>query len=142
MPVSTSLWDTEFGIMLLREPQLPKNNRTVSPHAQVKEIFFRKTSDCYIHESNDGGAYKDEHSPEACAQLCLNDKSCVSFDAGAVVAGTNGQRWQPAIDDCFLSYKNRSAVDSADFVCNSDAGIRVTWAFDLGHFPRAFLNAT
>ena len=87
---------------------------------RVNDIFFRKTPGCYIHESNDGGAFKDEHSPEACAQLCLNDKSCVSYDAGAVRAGTNGMRWQPAIDDCFLSYRTRSQVPSADFVCDPD----------------------
>lgn len=90
---------------------------------QVKEIFFRKTPNCYILESNDGGSYKDEHSPEACAQLCLNDNSCVSYDAGTVRAGTDGQRWQPAIDDCFLSYKNRSSVSDDDWVCDSEAGL-------------------
>lgn len=90
---------------------------------RVNDIFFRKISGCYIHESNDGGAFKDEHSPEACGQLCLNDKSCVSYDAGTVRAGTDGMRWQPAIDDCFLSYKTRRQVPSADFVCDPDAGL-------------------
>ena len=83
----------------------------------VKDVLFRKTPQSYIRESNDGGAYKDEHSPEACAQLCLNDFACVSFDAGQVEEDPEGvTRWQIEIDDCFLSYKRRSDVPITDFV--------------------------
>ena len=87
----------------------------------VKDILFRKTRQSFIRESNDGGAYKDEHSPEACAQLCLNDFACVSFDAGQVEADPRGQtRWQTEIDDCFLSYKRRADVPAADFITNTN----------------------
>ena len=87
----------------------------------VKDILFRKTPQSFIRESNDGGAYKDEHSPEACAQLCLNDFACVSFDAGQVEADPTGNsRWQTEIDDCFLSYKSRADVPAADFITNPD----------------------
>ena len=50
----------------------------------VLNIFFRKYLGCSLPESNDGGLFIDEHSPEACSQLCLNDASCKSFDAGQV----------------------------------------------------------
>ena len=48
----------------------------------VKDDFFRKQTGCYIAASNEGGQWEDEHSPEACAQLCMADASCKSFDAG------------------------------------------------------------
>jgi hypothetical protein len=50
----------------------------------VQNVFFQKRTGCYTRESNDGGVFRDEHSPEACAQLCLNILSCLSFDAGQV----------------------------------------------------------
>ena len=61
-------------------PQLQLSLKTEA--ASVKNVFFRKQVGCYIAASNEGGQWEDEHSPEACAQLCMADASCKSFDAG------------------------------------------------------------
>ena len=60
--------------------QLQLSLKTEAP--AVKDVFFRRQVGCYIAASNEGGQWEDEHSPEACAQLCMADTSCKSFDAG------------------------------------------------------------
>jgi len=45
---------------------------------------FKKTTGCYIQGSDNGGVFQSTHTVEACAQLCLNDVCCKSFDAGQV----------------------------------------------------------
>lgn len=90
----------------------------------VLDVFFRKIADSYLLESNDGGVFRDEHSPEACAQLCLNDASCVSFDAGQVRADPTGAtRWIQTIDDCYLSYETRDVVSSSQFIYDPSFGL-------------------
>ena len=76
----------------------------------VLDRLFTKKADAYIMERNDGGVYYGQHSPEACAQLCLNDVCCKSFDAGRI--GSYREY------DCFLSYSNRNDA-GGDFVQNA-----------------------
>ena len=50
---------------------------------------------------------QEDHSPEACAQLCINDISCKSFNAHT--------------NECYLSYNNRADAEEADtWVCDAD----------------------
>ena len=48
----------------------------------VSKTHFTKTENCYIQGEDAGGIYFSTHTVEACAQLCLNDICCKSFDAG------------------------------------------------------------
>ncbi|EGD75905.1 chitin-binding protein [Salpingoeca rosetta] len=50
----------------------------------------------YIPGQNQGGAYREGVSLEACARMCLDDALCLSFDAGTVGGSMEGS--------CFLSY--------------------------------------
>lgn len=80
----------------------------------MKDVYFRRVVDASIKGSDEGGAYFNEHSPEACSQLCLDDPSCKSFDAGRQVQASawtaTSKAWSPYIDNCFLSYRTFSAV--------------------------------
>lgn len=49
----------------------------------------------------------DYKTPVECAQLCLNDAGCLSFDAGVVGDFQEG--------DCFLSYDNRQTSPGVNF---------------------------
>jgi hypothetical protein len=49
----------------------------------------------------------DYKTPVQCAQLCLNDAGCLSFDAGVVGDFQEG--------DCFLSYDNRKTAPAGNF---------------------------
>lgn len=85
----------------------------------MKDVYFRKTVDGLIRGSDEGGSYHNEHSPEACAQLCLDDPSCKSFDAGRQVntkLSATDKAWTPFIDNCFLSYKARKDVPVGQWV--------------------------
>lgn len=92
--------------------------------------LFTKKETCFIEGNDDAGkfdhevlgsgdnVYRTGHSPEACAQLCLKDPRCKSFDAGR---RDNANR----IDYCYLSYKNEADVkaESPDlFVCDVSQG--------------------
>ena len=91
---------------LLRQPPIPS---------------LPQVSGCYIEGLDDGGRFLNDldnsgRSPEVCAQACLNDPNCISFDAGKVVEGN------PRLDDCYLSYDDRSSERvkaNALFKCNS-----------------------
>lgn len=86
----------------------------------IQPVYFRKQKGCQIEGSNDGGLWEDEHSPEACAQLCLHDLSCKSFDAGMneILTDDNGQKkYGSKIDDCHISYKN-AADDDVEMLCD------------------------
>lgn len=67
------------------------------------------TDNCFIEGFDDGGYYNGEHSMEACAQLCLHDSCCASFDAGF---GGN-------VLNCRLSSETRSTVPQDSFVCGA-----------------------
>eukprot|EP00056_Hartaetosiga_gracilis_P012124 m.190630 g.190630 ORF g.190630 m.190630 type:complete len:2988 (-) comp13640_c0_seq2:214-9177(-) len=69
---------------------------------------FTRTQHAYIEERDDGGVYLEAYTPESCAQLCINDVCCKSFDAGR--AGTSKEL------DCYLSFSNRGDVDTSDFI--------------------------
>ena len=49
---------------------------------EMRDVFFRRVVDFSIRGSDSGGSYHNEHSPEACAQLCIDDVNCKAFDAG------------------------------------------------------------
>lgn len=88
--------------------------------APINNIFFRKSRNCRIIGSNDGGSWEDEHSPEACAQICMNSPSCRSFEAGTVKK--IGGQWQSKIDDCYISYETRDdprVIDEDLYVCDT-----------------------
>jgi len=93
---------------------------------EVRNVWFRKRVDAYIRGSDSGGVYFNEHSPEACAQLCLDDVSCKAFDAGRPFYAEKSyttKKWQPHIDNCFLSYKTWNEVpgnDRVNAVCKKD----------------------
>ena len=63
---------------------------------------------CYIAEGNDGGSYDNLYTAESCAQLCMNDPCCTSFDSGV---GPNAY-------DCNLSY-DTAASKPDQFVCDA-----------------------
>ena len=84
---------------------------------EQRQVFFRRTVDGFIKGNDAGGVFRNEHSPDACAQLCLDDINCVSFDAGRQYAlkwdgadVSRGKEWQPHIDNCYLSYTTKDAV--------------------------------
>lgn len=84
---------------------------------EQRKVFFRRTVDGFIKGNDAGGVFRNEHSPDACAQLCLDDINCVSFDAGRQYAlkwdgadVSRGKEWQPHIDNCYLSYTTKDAV--------------------------------
>eukprot|EP00045_Choanoeca_perplexa_P018112 m.278826 g.278826 ORF g.278826 m.278826 type:complete len:2990 (+) comp17719_c0_seq2:308-9277(+) len=77
----------------------------------VAATNFKKTAGCYIQGSDNGGVFQSTHTVEACAQLCLNDVCCKSFDAGQVGG--------PREADCFLAYETKAQVPAGDYVCNS-----------------------
>jgi hypothetical protein len=71
-------------------------------------VEFTERAGCYLVESNDGGSFPDMYTAETCAQLCLNDPCCKSFDSGF---GANEY-------DCALSYETASTAPSS-FVCDA-----------------------
>ncbi|EGD75577.1 hypothetical protein PTSG_06646 [Salpingoeca rosetta] len=71
----------------------------------VLDRRFTKVANAYLRDHDDGGLFFQENSPEACAQLCLNDVCCKSFDAGQL--GTTKEY------DCYLSYDNRQSAPGA-----------------------------
>jgi hypothetical protein len=82
---------------------------------EMRQTWFRRTVDGFIQGNDAGGTFRNEHSPDACAQLCLDDINCVSFDAGRQFAvkweaDARGKEWQSHIDNCYLSYKKRADV--------------------------------
>eukprot|EP00039_Didymoeca_costata_P029560 m.25188 g.25188 ORF g.25188 m.25188 type:complete len:1869 (-) comp7683_c0_seq1:68-5674(-) len=101
--------------------QLMLSMKISSISSPIRDVFFRNKPGCYSSGSNEGGQWEDEHSPEACAQLCLNDPSCKSFDAGdATIIGTGrSAKYGTKIDDCALSYENSHTNPDA-IVCDDD----------------------
>jgi hypothetical protein len=87
----------------------------------VSPVYFRVRKGCQIEASNDGGSWEDEHSVEACGQLCLHDLSCKSYDAGdTTVTEANGQKsYGTKIDDCHISYENAQG-DGVNVICDED----------------------
>lgn len=79
----------------------------------IRHVYFRRTIDGSIKGSDEGGSYHNEHSPEACAGLCMADPSCKSFDAGRqfpLRLDDTAIVWQPNIDNCFLSYNTKAEL--------------------------------
>lgn len=71
---------------------------------------FQKNAGRYLFKSNAAGQNLEQFdhlTPAQCAQVCLNDKGCKSFDAG------NPSRFQSG--DCFLSYDNKNTIKPGDF---------------------------
>ena len=61
----------------------------------------------YLTEAKTGGSFHNLHTPEACAQLCLDDAKCKAFDAARrfpVQDDNQGLRWNDLKGNCFLSY--------------------------------------
>ena len=74
--------------------------------------LFAKQDGCYVDENDEGGIFVGLFSPESCAQLCLNDVCCKSFDAGKIGSAREY--------DCYLSYTDETeARATGDFVCGS-----------------------
>lgn len=95
---------TAFPGYFLSVSQLNYFERTPRPMQHVSQTMYTQTRNCHLQESDDGGIYENAYTVETCAQLCLNDVCCKSFDAGQV--GTD------AIGHCFLSYE--APTDNAD----------------------------
>jgi hypothetical protein len=74
-------------------------------------FYFLKISNFYQMNSNAAGYFieaVDYKTPAQCAQLCINDPGCLSFDSGVVGNFQEG--------DCFLSYDNRKTNDASKFL--------------------------
>jgi hypothetical protein len=69
--------------------------------AQLNSCVYTFSHRYYLEEV-------DAKSPQECAQLCIDDAGCLSFDSG--VPGL----WQAG--DCFLSYDNRRTTPAANFI--------------------------
>eukprot|EP00049_Salpingoeca_infusionum_P008285 m.134987 g.134987 ORF g.134987 m.134987 type:complete len:3074 (+) comp13971_c1_seq1:42-9263(+) len=80
----------------------------------VLGAYFVKTAGSYLKGLDDGGVYVQLYSPESCAQLCLNDVCCRSFDAGTI--GTSKEY------DCYLSYHTQETAAGA-FMTDSSAAL-------------------
>lgn len=98
----------------------PYNSTTTTHGAQsVDDCNVNSTNPVYafhpiprhfISGANAGGVFLESHEEmtvEACAQLCLDDAGCKSFDAGVVGMFQEG--------DCFLSYDNRASAPEGTF---------------------------
>ena len=100
----------------------PADTTTMTHGAQsVEDCYVNATNPIYSFEhvphhyikgSNAAGVFLEEHeemSVEACAQLCLDDAGCKSFDAGVVGPYMSQE------GDCFLSYDNRATAETGAF---------------------------
>eukprot|EP00049_Salpingoeca_infusionum_P027963 m.35257 g.35257 ORF g.35257 m.35257 type:complete len:2485 (+) comp9868_c0_seq1:133-7587(+) len=103
--------------------QLDYYEKTSLSEAPLLDFAYEKSPGCYIDGSDEGGVFKNDlddsgNSQEACAQLCMNDVNCKSFDAG-IVSSTN-----PKIDYCFLSYETKEdATPRGEFKCDESFGM-------------------
>ena len=77
---------------------------------RVSEIYFAKQANCTFSEAGTGGVFLQQHSVEACAQLCLNDLCCQSFEAG--------QPGSPVEGDCYLTRASASSIGGGVFTCH------------------------
>jgi len=73
-------------------------------------VMFERSSGCFLTRLDEGGVFLDSHTPETCAQRCLTDTCCKSFEAG--VGNKYGQ--------CYLSYSDRHDAPAA-FTCDPGA---------------------
>mmetsp|Transcript_34975 Transcript_34975/g.105426 ORF Transcript_34975/g.105426 Transcript_34975/m.105426 type:complete len:2113 (+) Transcript_34975:182-6520(+) len=85
----------------------------------VAAELFDADAGCYLVEHDDGGLHENSYTPETCAQMCLNDVCCESFDAGDVTSANIGH--------CFLSYTSKEREPNS-FVCDSSRRLNY---FDL-----------
>ena len=69
---------------------------------------FTETKNCFIVGHDDGGHFENEHSPQSCAQLCMHDACCASFEIGLGALNQN---------DCRLSYASKKTVTASEFQC-------------------------
>jgi hypothetical protein len=97
----------------------------------VATSLFRRDAGCFLVEHDGGGLHENQFTPESCAQLCLNDVCCESFDAGDLGSANVGH--------CFLSYTTKMDQPSS-FVCDPARqmnyyglapSIEVSFGFDL-----------
>ena len=77
----------------------------------MAEDSFTTRAGCFIKGSDAGGIYENDLSSEACAQLCMNNICCRSFDSGVAGTSTSGH--------CFLSFENEADVADDEFVCDT-----------------------
>eukprot|EP00041_Stephanoeca_diplocostata_P038343 m.1502694 g.1502694 ORF g.1502694 m.1502694 type:complete len:2193 (+) comp25207_c0_seq49:437-7015(+) len=89
--------DTAFPGYFLPVSQLNYFERNPRPMQHVSTSMYTQTRNCHLQASDDGGINENAYTVETCAQLCLNDVCCKSFDAGQT--GTD------AMGHCFLSYE-------------------------------------
>ena len=120
----------------------PVNTTTLNPgslsvsdcsvNASNALFYFQKFPTSYFPGSNAAGYYieaVDLKTVEQCAQLCLNDAGCLSFDAGVPGEFQSG--------DCFLSYDNRFTDGNTSIIPVSQLDY---YEKINGGFPDAFLQ--
>lgn len=91
--------------------QLSYYERIEAPRPRAADTTYIKHSGCHLTERDDGGIFQNTYTTETCAQLCLNDICCKSFDSGKIEGESIGH--------CFLSYHTRHDLsDPNDFVCD------------------------
>ena len=92
--------------------------------ATVSRTEFGFAAHCHMQENDNGGIFENSYTPETCAQLCLNDVCCKSFDVGsgglAGVAGT--ELAVSTFGHCFLSYESTQTSPS-EFLCDASYGL-------------------
>ena len=94
-------------------PQLMLFRKIEARH--VKPVYFMRLYDGFIRGADGAGRFENKHSPEACAQLCLDDPNCASFDAGrpSVTSRANERlTWVASTDTCYLSYYTKERAEA------------------------------